>query len=46
MKYIKSFSEDDGMINMKDYEEVKANDWQPNVTPRYTFKEFIQTEMD
>jgi hypothetical protein len=41
IKFIRSSSEDDGMLRG---ESLDKND--PDITPRYSFKEFIEREMD
>ena len=45
MQPIKSSAEDDGMVNM-DVEAAMQKDSEPDITPRYSFREFITTEMD
>jgi hypothetical protein len=40
--YVRSSSEYDGIFRLKDAPEKKED---PDITPRYTFKEFIEREM-
>jgi hypothetical protein len=45
MQPIKSSAEDDGIVNM-DVEAAMQEDSERAITPRYSFNEFIKTEMD
>jgi hypothetical protein len=42
MKYVRSSSEDDGMLTDK----IPESSYNPDITARYSFKEFIEREMD
>jgi hypothetical protein len=45
MQYVKSTSEHDGRTPARHGYKVKTDPWQPDITPRFSFKEFIEREM-
>ena len=46
VKYVKSHSEDDGTFTCSDVDVDPKKEAEPDITPRYSFKEFIEREMN